>query len=284
MLSTMTCLLAASVSVQTHHSDKQSEYLNLAAATLGDPVTHEQLEQAVLSPDGAATIQKVFERSLEQSLIIGASVVTPELGGESTLTDDGRLRLIVYPDPIHPVVRELARGRDHPETLLRMLGSSAEGRFLLKSTGGLHALLYQMTASPTDAQRELLDRVIEQTVAQHFKTWTTDPIIQAEMIEQTEWTGRYTGFWHIHPPRLRAGGEATEGIEPSMADMRNAIDLGQFLTIVFQPDGFDVYDLSPLAREAREDLSKAKRIRYRSETWRRDFEQAFRIAQGSSVP
>jgi len=196
------------------------------------------------------------------------------------------LELIVYPDPIHPVVREIDIRKDDREALLKFLESSAQGRFLLKNTGGLHALLYLMTSSPnspTRDQRDVLDIVIERTVAQHFKTWTTDPLIQAKMIETTQWQGRYLGFWHIHPPRLKAG-SPTEGIEPSMADMRNAVELGQFLTIVFQPDGFDVYDLSPLAALGRADLSRAELIRYRSPDWRRHFAAQLRIAQSSNAP
>ncbi|GMR24700.1 MAG: hypothetical protein BMS9Abin37_3289 [Acidobacteriota bacterium] len=276
-------LLLAALSSQ---SEKQIEYLNLAAATLAHPVTHAELSHAVLSTDGIAAIRTLFEQSLAESLTVNGALVTPELGGESMLGDDGRLGLVVYPDPIHPVLRELATRKDDPEELLRFLESSAEGRFLLKNTGGLHALLYQMTSSPnspTKAQREVLDDVTGRTVAEHFKTWTTDPLIQAQMIEKTEWKGRYIGFWHIHPPRLK-GASPTEGIEPSMADMRNAVDLGQFVTIVFQPDGFDVYDLSPLAALGHEDLSRAETIIYRSPAWKPHFASQFSIAQSSSTP
>lgn len=263
-------LLAALSALSAGQSARQAEYLNLAAATLANPVTHAELSRAVLSVDGVAAIRTLFEQSLAESLTVNGALVTPELGGESMLTGDGRLELIIYPDPIHPVLRELATRKNDPEELLKFLQSSAEGRFLLKNTGGLHALLYQMAASPTRDQRAVLDDVIERTVAQHFKTWTTDPLIQAKMIETTQWQGRYLGFWHIHPPRLKAG-SPTEGIEPSMADMRNAVELGQFLTIVFQPDGFDVYDLAPLATVGHADLSRVATIRYRSPDWKPHF-------------
>jgi len=260
-------LLLGALSSQT---TQQSEYLNLAQATLANPITHAELSRTVLSTDGVAAIRTLFERSLAESLTVNGALVTPELGGESMLGDDGRLELIVYPDPIHPVLRELVARKDDPEELLKFLQSSAEGRFLLKNTGGLHALLYQMTSYPAQAQRDVLDDVIERTIAEHFKTWTTDPLIQAKMIETTQWRGRYLGFWHIHPPRLK-GTSPLDGIEPSMADMQNAVELGQFLTIVFQPDGFDVYDLSPLAALGHEDLSRIKTIRYRSPDWKPHF-------------
>lgn len=276
-------LLLATLSSQSAPHDRQAEYLNLAAATLANPVTHRELSHAVLSTDGVAAIRTLFEQSLAESLTVNGVLVTPELGGESMLGDDGRLELIVYPDPIHPVVREIASRKDDPQKLLKFLESSAEGRFLLKNTGGLHALLYQMTSSPTEAQRDVLDDVIERTIAEHFKTWTTDPLIQAQMIEKSEWKGRYIGFWHIHPPRIK-GASPTEGIEPSMADMRNAVDLGQFVTIVFQPDGFDVYDLSPLAALGHQDLSRALTIRYRSPAWKPHFAPHFLVSEPSSTP
>ena len=267
-------LLTALSMTQSAH---QAEYLSLAQTTLANPVTHRELSRAVLSIEGVAAIRILFEQSLAESLTVNGALVTPELGGESMLDDDGRLELIIYPDPIHPVVRELTTRKDDPEKLLKFLQSSAEGRFLLKNTGGLHALLYQMTSSPTTDQRDVLDDVIERTVAEHFKTWTTDPLIQARMIENTEWKGRYLGFWHIHPPRLK-GASPIEGIESSMSDMRNAVELGQFLTIVFQPDGFDVYDLAPLAALGHADVSRTKTIRYRSPDWKPHFAPRLAIA------
>ena len=286
MLPIGSLLLLAALSSQSTRHTQQAEYLNLAAATLENPITPAELSRAVLSTDGVAAIRALFEQSLAESLIVNGVLVTPELGGESMLGDDGRLEMVVYPDPLHPVVREIASQKDDPEELLNFLQSSAEGRFLLKHTGGLHALLYQMTsspASPTGDQRALLADVIQRTVAEHFKTWTTDPLIQAQMIEKTKWKGRYVGFWHIHPPRLK-NSSPSEGIEPSMADMRNAVELGQFITIVFQPDGFDVYDLSPLPALGHANLSRANTIRYRSPDWKPHFAARFSIAQRSSVP
>jgi hypothetical protein len=99
------------------------------------------------------------------------------------------------------------------------------------------------------------------------------------MIEATDWRGRYVGFWHIHPPRLR-GAEFVSGIEPSLEDMRNAIELGQFLTLVFQPDGFDAYDLSPLARTGVLSLARAQVVSYRSPDWKAHFEGAVRAKRG----
>jgi hypothetical protein len=60
--------------------------------------------------------------------------------------------------------------------------------------------------------------------------------------------------------------------------MRIAIEKGQFLTIVFQREGFDVYDLEPLANAGRPELSRARVIRYRSPEWERRFATLLRAA------
>lgn len=61
------------------------------------------------------------------------------------------------------------------------------------------------------------------------------------------------------------------GDVPSFEDMQNAVRDGQYLTLAFQPDGFDLYDAEPLADAGRVDLSLLKVIRYRSSSWRSHF-------------
>jgi hypothetical protein len=250
--------------------------LSLAAATLSNPIAPHELEAAFLSPEGVAATRALFERSVAEGLELDGALVTPELGGEATL-DGGTLVLVSYPDPIHPLLREMVRLENDPPRLLAVLQSSADGKKLLKETGGLHALLYMLTERPQtdEQQRTILRKVVASAVATHFKTWTVDPETQKQMIEKTDWRGRYVGFWHIHPPRLRPDGLAV-GIEPSTTDMTNAAELGQFLTIVFQPDGFDVFDLSPLARRGTPDLTRARVFRYRSPEWGAHFQALVR--------
>jgi hypothetical protein len=163
--------------------------------------------------------------------------------------------------------------------MLEFLGESEEGRGILKTTGGLHALLYQLSQSEpsaiSESQWSLLDRIISNTVRIHFKAWSVEPETQSAEIEKNDWRGRYVGFWHIHPPRWGREG-LVEGIEPSMTDMTNAVQMGQFITIVFQPQGFDFYDLSGLSLTQQANLAHAKVISYRSAVWQRVFETFFR--------
>ena len=72
---------------------------------------------------------------------------------------------------------------DDPKALLEFLSQSPGGQEVLRTTGGLHALLFQMAAqSPSsDAQRRALDQVVQSAVSVHFKTWRVDPELQREM-------------------------------------------------------------------------------------------------------
>jgi hypothetical protein len=80
------------------------------------------------------------------------------------------------------------------------------------------------------------------------------------------------GSWHTHSPH-DAGGKWSGGDVPSFEDMRNAVEYGQFLTLSFQPDGFDLYDAEPLGDAKRVDLKLLKVIRYRSPAWRDHFQK-----------
>ena len=251
-------------------TDRLRQYLGLAQATLERPIAPAELDAALLSPAGVESVALLFEASLAAGVTVDGGVVTPELGGEATL-DAGRLTFVVYPDPVHPVVRRMLELKDDPAALLDHLARSPAGEHVLKTSGGLHALLYQMTTRPPqEAQRDALEVVLRNAVATHFKTWTVSPEIQREMIEKHDWRGRYVGIWHLHPPRPD-GGTYSPGFEPSLEDMTVAAEKGQFLTIVFQRDGFDAYDLAPVAASGRLDVSKARRFSHRSADWERRF-------------
>jgi hypothetical protein len=262
--------LVLAVGTEAAESDRVQQYLGLAQATLRNPIAPAELDAAVLSAAGVRDVAALFEAALASSLAVDGSVVTPELGGEATL-DAGRLRFVTYADSIHPVIRRMVELQDHPSALLAFLSASPPGQHVLTTTGGLHALLYQMTTRPpTDAQRRVLHQVLRGAVETHFKTWSVSPEVQREAIGQHDWRGRYVGFWHIHPPRP-AGGSFAPGLEPSMEDMTLAVEKGQFLTLVFQPAGFDLYDLAPLAVSGTPSLSNVRIVRHRSAEWERRF-------------
>jgi hypothetical protein len=253
--------------------DRLQQYLGLAKATLEQPIRPQELEAALLSPAGVRDVAALFERSIASAAVTSAGTLIPELGGEATL-HKGALRLAVYRDPRQEVVRRMLALGEDPAALLDFLTGSVEGQHVLASTGGLHAHLFQMTRrTPTADQRRVLRSILDGAAATHLKTWTVTPEVQREMIETLEWRGRYVGFWHLHPP-LRTAEGLGAGMEPSMEDMRIALEKQQLLTIVFHPDGFDAYDLEPLSREGRSDLSLARVFRHRSPEWRARFRAA----------
>jgi hypothetical protein len=261
--------------VQAAETDRVRQYLGLTRATLERPIAAAELEAAVVSPAGIEDVAALFEASLAAHVTVDGEVVTPELGGEAVL-DGGRLLFVVYPDPIHPVVRRMVELKDDPAALLAHLSHAPYGPEVLATSGGLHALLYQMTREPrTAAQRRALDVVLRHAVATRFKTWTASPEVQRDVIETRDWRGRYVGFWHLHPPRPH-GNTYAAGLEPSLEDMTVAVEKGQFLTIVFQPGGFDLYDLSAVAAAGRPDLSVARVVRHRAPSWERRFRQRLR--------
>ena len=133
-----------------------------------------------------------------------------------------------------------------------------------------------MTTQPvTEAQRRAMDVVLRGAVERYFKTWTVSPEVQLENIGRHDWSGRYVGFWHLHPPRLAAGTYAPS-LEPSPEDLAIALEKGQLLTFVFQPDGFDMYDLAPIAASGTAALSQARVVRHRSDAWESRFRRRVR--------
>jgi hypothetical protein len=158
-----------------------------------------------------------------------------------------------------------------PAAMLAHLSASAAGRMVLADTGGLHAVLYLMTTRPvTEAHRTAMGEALRTAVERSFKTWTASPEVQQETIARHEWRGRYVGFWHIHPPR-RVGDGYAPGRPPGDEDLAVAREKGQFLTLVFQPDGFDLYDLSAVAADPRAAGPPSPLVRHRSADWARRF-------------
>jgi hypothetical protein len=51
---------------------------------------------------------------------------------------------------------------------------------------------------------------------------------------------------------------------------------------VFQPDGFDAYDLSPLARTRTPNLGRTRVVSYRSADWGLHFERVVRARRARS--
>jgi hypothetical protein len=116
--------------------------------------------------------------------------------------------------------------------------------------------------------RQAVDTVLESSA--HSFVLTVDSQLPAMC--KDEWSGRYVGRWHVHPPDYQP--ETWAAAEPpSDDDMEIAQRNGQNLTIAFDPQGFDVYDLSALYGSTGLDASKIGKITYRNPQWGEHFQE-----------
>ena len=232
-------------------------------------ITHAQLRAGVLQPASIDRISAIFEAAIGRGVRIGSKWLTPETGGEATL--DGELRLVEARDPRWSTIQEMARLSGDSKAI----ASFCETRGAEVAQVDTHGLIKVAVArlrlgspgSAEEVRRALL------TVAQNTApTYSLGPEEQLGLITGSEWQGRYVGSWHTHAPH-DLGGQWGGGEVPSFEDMQNAIDYGQFLTLSFQPDGFDLYDAEAIGDAKRIDLKLLKVIRYRSPAWRSHFQK-----------
>lgn len=238
-------------------------------ATEANPITHAQLESGALSAAAIERIRGIFERAIARGVRIGSTWVTPETGGEATI--DRELHLIEVVDPRWSTVQDLVRVSRDPQAIAEFSQARAAEIAAVDTHGLLKVALARFRlgtkGSAEEVQRALL------TVARNAApTYSFGPEEQLALITGRDWQGRYVGAWHTHSPH-DVGGAWGGGDVPSFEDMRNAVEFGQFLTLSFQPDGFDLYDAEPLGDAKRIDLKLLRVIRYRSPAWRAHFQK-----------
>ncbi len=237
------------------------------AATEDNPITHEQLGAAVLAAPSVLRIRGLFEDSIRRSVRVEGQWLTPEAGGEATMGSE--LNLVESPDPRWQTVQDLVKVND-PADLARFYDSRVLEMARIDTHGLLRVGLARLRKGHITAAAEVQRAVL--TLARNTApTYSLSPEDQFALIGSRDWSGRYVGRFHTHAPHQKEG-RWTSGDLPSFEDMQNAVQAGQFLTLSFQPDGFDLYDAAALADAGRIDLRLLKVIRYRSASWRNHFE------------
>jgi hypothetical protein len=231
------------------------------------PITHAQLSAGALSKASVERIKAIFEAAIGRGVRVGSTWLTPETGGEATL--DRELRLAEAIDPRWSTIQELAKVADDPKLIAALCESRTEEVALVDTHGLLKVAVARLRLASPGSLEEVRRALV--TVARNTApTYSLGPEEQLSLVTSRDWQGRYVGGWHTHAPH-DANGQWTGGDVPSFEDMQNAIQFGQYLTLSFQPDGFDLYDASALADAKRVDLSLLKVIRYRSPSWREHF-------------
>lgn len=236
-------------------------------ATEANPITHDQLRAAVLSPASVDRIRKVFEETIRRGVRIGGKWLTPEAGGEATI--DTELRLIEASDPRWSTVQDLIGASADPKALADMYESRPIEAGRIDTHGLLKVALARFRLGTRGAGTEV-ERALATLAQNAAPTFSLGPEEQFILIATTDWQGRYVGRWHTHAPHDGTLGWTGSDL-PSFEDMQNAVRDGQYLTLAFQPDGFDLYDAEALADAGKVDLSLLKVIRYRSPSWREHF-------------
>lgn len=237
------------------------------SATEDNPITHEQLRAAVLAAPSVLRIRGLFEDSIRRSVRVDGQWLSPESGGEATLGSE--LNLVESPDPRWQTVQDLVKLTD-PSDVARFYESRVLDVAEIDAHGLLRVGVARLRKGHITAAAEVQRAVI--TVARNTaSTYSLSPEDQFALIASRNWSGRYVGRFHTHAPH-QSNGEWIGSDAPSFEDMQNAVQAGQYLTVSFQPDGFDLYDAAPLADPGRIDLRLLKVIRYRSASWRSHFD------------
>lgn len=243
------------------------QWYGLTAPTLARPITPAELSRAALSRATVARLAALFEGAIGRGFWLAGRFHVPESGGEATL--DGELRLHEMSDPSREAARELASRLHDPEAVAELWDERQAELGPLDVGGILGFAIARFRREGAAAAAGV--RITATALAENAAgTFVFEPRAQLALIVATDWCGRYVGRWHTHPPHYAEAGW-TGGDVPSFEDMQNAARDGQFLTVAFQPDGFDLYDASALGEAGRVDLALLKLTRYRSAAWRERF-------------
>jgi hypothetical protein len=260
--------------------ENMNSCLATIAAANARPISPGELRAAILSTRGLAQIRGLFERMIEERLVLGGKMVMPEISGQATLEDSGVLTFHLTPDPIIPVIKSAAALRDDPKALAELYLRNADAMRVLDPQGAFKKFLFTTLPEweardwPKEAGRLNVLHVHVDAITELADGLSSGlPSANLATMAGTAWTGRQVGIWHTHPPYDAPGGWlplAEEMAGPSGADLETAAKFGQNLTLAFLPDGFDAYDLS--GPEAARGDTPAPLVRYRSADWRDRFQ------------
>jgi hypothetical protein len=256
-----------------------NQYFGMTPASLAHPPTHAELAAAATSPEGVESVARIFERTIAARVNAPSATVVPEAGGEATL--EGAMILHEIPDMTRDVLPLVARAYDDADELARLYARYPEPMKAIDDSGLLANFLRMRPGwQARGMEKEKIDKVLRVTVDTILRNtsdaYIFEPDTQFAAITSQDWSGRYVGRWHTHPPHAGPEGWGASDV-PSGPDMDIASKEGQNMVFSFQPDGFDFYDLSPLDGIA-PDLDKVLKTSYRSPAWRARFQALYERA------
>lgn len=251
---------------------------------LNPTIIREELRAALLSERGVLAVQGLFEESIRRRLAPGGKVLVPEVSGEATLGPQG---LAFYPRSDHmlPVLKRLEALRSDKAGLAELFRTEEEKMSSLDPQGQMRRFLFEKLPQweakdfpPKERRDAMLHMYVDTVLEAAVNVASSSLKAQLEAMASHEWSGRYVGIWHTHPPHDYPDGFDGVGdfwSGPSDADKEVAFRSGQNLTIAFYPDGFNAYDLSDLPSP---DVPNEQIpvVSYRSPAWREFFQSLHR--------
>lgn len=239
----------------------------LRPRTEAAPVSTVELSSAALAESSVEKIETLFAESIRRGLWLGDLWLVPEIGGEATL--DEALDLPEAPDEGWALTVQIAGAITDPDALRQIRDEDPELFDIVDEHSQLRLALERHRLG-MDAGLEGVMNAARLVVRNAPTRYSIYPASQLRLIVSRFWKGRYVGRWHTHSPKYSERGWSG-GDVPSFDDMANAARDGQFLTIAFQPDGFDFYDASRIGESGSPDLRQLVTTQYRSRAWRERF-------------
>jgi hypothetical protein len=265
--------------------ERLDRYMGTTVSAESYPISHHELRAAVLSPQGVRSIAVIFEKSIADRLAMPGAVKVLEVGGEATLGKNG-LEFHEYPDNSRVLMRKIGERASDPVGLAELFEQYPEAIKVVDDRGNLRAKVATILKLPKDPakaelRRKQMQDMVECVLENAGSGYDFNPANMLEPVTSVEWNGRHVGQWHTHPPYWlgSSGWIPASPSDPSDNDIGIAIRNGQNLTLAFELDGFDLYDLSQLAG-GKPDASKILKISYRSQQW----EQHFKAILAASTP
>jgi hypothetical protein len=279
----LTALLISAAAAQVPSQPHRAQFETMMQATAAQPVTHEELAASLTSPYGAARIRELFDDMIARAIKTPERIIFLETGGGASL-NRGQIRFHSVEDMTRRVLPRLASFLGEPAGVLGKVNQMSElyeafPREMadVDSSGQLKDFLLRLpgrrASGVSDERLTRLLLVTLRTVVENCaESWILDPEEVDAAIERDDWSGRFVGMWHTHPPVFSSAGWGKSN-GPSGPDMENARHIGQYLTVAFHPAGFDVYDLAEFASAPSADPGASRR-----------FPSARRIGSGISPP
>lgn len=264
----------------------QNQYFGLTAATQARPITRAELQAAFLTPEAVESVRSIFDRVMAERIEAVGKILLPEIGGEATLARD--LRFHFNADSERPTLREMIARRDDPAALARLFDEQpaamarVDPQGILKRHLGVRARWDAEDKIPKARRDSALHGAVDIVAESAADHYSSNSAAQLQTMLHDEWSGRYAGPWHCHPPDAGPDGWRDSN-PPSDADYEAASKAAgreapktpeiQEIVIAFMADGFDVYPL--LGNENESIFNPAEHFSYRSADWRAHFQGTF---------